>query len=132
MFSLSKDMMIGNHMIDNDHQKLVDIINEFELKSQENSLLAMHETLKELLKYSKYHFEREEKLQKESGYPHYQMHKSEHATFIYNIKLMAKSYFVDKTKPIDEKATKDIINFMQHWLVYHIEKFDTLMKEYIN
>jgi len=40
-------------------------------------------------------------------------------------------YFVQKTKPLDDAALADVRKLLRHWLIDHIKKFDTNMREWV-
>ena len=132
MIVWSEDLRIGNPVIDRDHLRLIEIINEFhEGSKNHDEHTVMHETLKALLAYGRDHFAREEKIQNECMYPYTTMHHSEHQLLIRQIEGMAKTYFIRKTKPIDHESLSYINTFLHHWLVDHIKKFDTNMREWV-
>ncbi|HIJ62848.1 MAG TPA: hemerythrin family protein [Rhodospirillaceae bacterium] len=132
MIVWSEEYRVGHPVIDADHQALIKIINDFHEKSnnyKEDKLL--HETLKGLLAYSKDHFTREEKIQKECMYPYLDMHVSEHRVLVAQIMDMARTYFVEKKKPINKDSISYMNQFLKNWLIDHVMKFDTNMKEWL-
>ena len=132
MITLTDELRIGHPVIDHDHQKMIDIINEFIAhEGDHNEPQLLHNTLKSLVDYARDHFEREEKIQKEAMYPYVEMHKAEHKLLLAQVAEMARSFFVKKTKPLDQSALSDVRKLLQHWLVDHIKKFDTNMREWV-
>jgi len=132
MIEWREEYRVGHPTIDDDHQHLINIINDFHDKSKtskEDRLL--HETLKELLAYGKEHFSREEKIQKECMYPYSDMHSAEHRVLIAQIMAMAKTYFVDKSQPINHASLSYMNEFLRRWLIDHVMKFDTNMREWL-
>ena len=132
MITLTEDLRIGHPNIDQDHQRLVGIINEFleQANAGDNSRI-MHETLKSLLVYSREHFQREEKIQRECMYPYAPMHMEEHKRLISQVEDMARTYFIVKATPIDGTAIKEMNDLLKVWLVDHIKKFDTNMRDWV-
>lgn len=71
MLRFTEDMRIGHLVIDADHQRLIEIINQFAEASTVHTLFegaapsdcatVMHQTLKSLIAYTKEHFAKEEK-----------------------------------------------------------------------
>ena len=132
MIVWNEEYRIGHPVIDGDHQELINIINDFHNKSndgQEEKLL--HETLKRLLSYGKEHFAREERIQKECMYPYLDMHSAEHKVLIAQISDMARTYFIDKTQPIDQRSISYMNQFLNNWLIGHIKKFDTNIRGWL-
>lgn len=133
MIHWTEDLRIGHPIIDADHKRLIEIINEFleHSKSLDNAQL-MSETLKALLKYGQEHFAREQKIQQDCRYPYHAMHVREHNMLLVQIRAMGNEYFIDKGKPLDSDAIMELNRFMQHWLINHIKKFDTNMRDWVS
>jgi hemerythrin-like metal-binding protein len=91
----------------------------------------MHETLKSLLVYSREHFQREEKIQRECMYPYATMHAEEHRRLISQVEDMARTYFIVKESLIDGAAIKVMNDLLKVWLIDHIKKFDTNMRDWV-
>ncbi len=107
-------------IIDEEHKKLIDIINETILaKEYNNNLRSISEILVEMTVYAKEHFKTEETYMSNFKYHDYESHKDEHQNFSKNISdycsdLMSGSY------QIMEELTK----YLQQWLVHHIQETD--------
>ncbi|MBV5325237.1 MAG: hemerythrin, partial [Rhodospirillaceae bacterium] len=65
---------------------------------------VLHETLLGLHDYAAMHFQREEVLQRACAYPLHEAHKLEHQQLLAEIKAMARSYFIDKTKQVSKET----------------------------
>lgn len=114
---------VGIESIDNDHKKLLSLINNL----QTSSLYYTGEdfdkqALDELLEYTKFHFAREEKLMEDNGYPDFQSHRRQHKHMTEHVVKMVKEYQDDS-----EKTVEDLLNFLKDWLINHINGSD---KEY--
>lgn len=132
MIVWSEDLRIGHPVIDQDHQKLIEIINEFFARQgKDDEKKVLNDTFRGLLDYARAHFEREQKIQHEAMYPYLAMHAAEHKKLLNQVKEMASAYFVKKTKPLDEAALADVRQLLRHWLIDHIKKFDTNMREWV-
>ncbi|CAA7622330.1 Hemerythrin [Candidatus Terasakiella magnetica] len=132
MIELTNELRIGHPVIDADHQRLIDIINEFHEQSKTaNNENNMHATLKSLLAYGREHFAREEKIQRECMYPYHSMHFHEHKALLEQVQDIARSYFIAKTRPINEKSLAELNEFLKTWLIGHVRKFDTNMREWV-
>ena len=72
----------GDRLIDSQHKKLVQIINElFTYLGEEKNTTKIEEIFVELYKYTFEHFSVEEKIMQENNYPKYINHKTEHEYF---------------------------------------------------
>ncbi|CDK99850.1 Bacteriohemerythrin [Magnetospirillum gryphiswaldense MSR-1 v2] len=141
MLRFTEDMRIGHLVIDADHQRLIEIINQFAEASTVHTLFegaapsdcatVMHQTLKSLIAYTKEHFAKEEKIQRECMYQYHAMHVQEHHALVVQLEEIARTYFVRKSKPLNRKALEELREFMNFWLVNHVMKFDSNMREWV-
>ena len=132
MIKWSEELRVGHPVIDSDHQRLIDIINEFlENEGKTDDAIVLNATLKSLIKYSNEHFAREIQIQKESGYPQVSMHEEEHRVLLVQIKILAKELFINKNRLTDKNALNEVRAILKHWLIDHIKNFDTHMREWV-
>ncbi len=133
MLHWTDDLAVGHPTIDNDHKKLIEIINTFldQSHSADNATL-MNNTLKSLLNYGVGHFEREEQIQRETNYPYTAMHNREHKVLIAQIKDMANVYFIEKSRPLNTASIHELNNLLKIWLIDHIKKCDLNMREWVD
>lgn len=109
---------------DEHHKKMIETINNLhDSMLQGTSKEIMGEVLKDLKKYTIYHFDAEEKKMVKYGYPEYEKHKSEHNIFKNKIKEL-----LTKHKEEHKSITIETFRFLKDWLVNHIQKSD---KRYI-
>ena len=114
-----KSLSVGIDKIDADHQKLLDIINDFggdDDKSREE-LTAL---INELVDYSRYHFDREEDLMAANGYVNLEKHQEEHGIFI--AKLLELGIMLE-TEDL-ETTRNEAGQFLSMWLTRHIRMSD--------
>ena len=106
--------------IDEQHKKLVAIINEL-YNSMKNgkSKEQLGKTLTDLVEYTKYHFSYEEGLLEKAGYDDLPEHKEQHKAFVDKITTTCKNYENGKLF-----MSIDICNFLQNWLIHHIQGTD--------
>jgi diguanylate cyclase (GGDEF)-like protein/hemerythrin-like metal-binding protein/PAS domain S-box-containing protein len=122
----SDNFCTGISSIDEQHRKLIDLINQLANSLETPIAMGGLDTIfTQLLEYADYHFSTEEALW--SQYFHEddlaKNHKTSHQRFfdtIQNLKSEANS------KPFNQAPTK-IISFLTHWLAYHILKDDMYM-----
>ncbi|MCW3804255.1 bacteriohemerythrin [Plebeiibacterium marinum] len=112
-------------IIDEQHKKLVDMINEFYLEIQNKSSNELiGDLIKKMKEYISFHFKTEEELLERSGYKNLLEHKVKHKEF------------TDKVANLEERFLNgrmvlsfEITNFLKDWLITHIQKSD---KDYVS
>ncbi len=118
---------VGNESIDEDHKKLLGMINQLQTAAHYQTDEALIEsTLNELIDYTKYHFKREEELMKEYNYPDIEEHMKEHTAMVKKVSGFIDEYRIDKTRTID-----NVILFLKTWLLNHINGSDQKYAPYL-
>ena len=118
---------VGVESIDNDHKKLLGMINQLQTAAHYSTDDTMVETiLNELIDYTKYHFSREEGLMTESNYPNTQQHKQQHVEMITQVERFICEYRKNGTHTID-----DVIQYLKSWLINHINGCDQDYSPYL-
>jgi len=113
--------------IDNQHKKLVEIINSLYEGYNSKENFDLNITINALIKYSEYHFATEEKLFKKSKYPYYEEHIKIHSKF--------KEKFADLSnsqKASDHDMFIETLTFLKDWLIDHILNTDREYLDYLN
>ncbi len=111
---------VGVQVLDNDHKKLIRLLNVFQTAyDYEMGDLYEEYALKELMAYTKYHFEREEKLMEDSGYPEFENHKKQHARKISEINEHIDTYYLK-----GQVCLYDLSMYLEKWLINHINGTD--------
>lgn len=112
--------------VDDQHHHLVDLINRYGnyISSDECSLEMIHELLESLADYAVYHFQEEELLMKQVGIcsTHFEQHASDHKAFTDEVQSLK-----DGLSSADKDYASNILNFLTHWLAFHILGEDQLM-----
>ena len=116
----------GIDEVDEQHQFLVDIINRYGALVAENniSIQEIRAILFELSRYSEFHFCEEEALMRKRGiYPqHLERHIKIHRAFM--TEIISMQAFVSED---NKHASELLLNFLIHWLAYHILGIDKNM-----
>ena len=116
---------VGISMIDEEHKKLIGILNKAIFAKEHNgNPEELWEVLSEMTNYALTHFRTEETYMKEFNYPEYQDHKEEHRDFYTEIIA-----YYDKVIKDDSQIANEIIEYLKWWLVNHIQVTD---KKYID
>jgi hemerythrin-like metal-binding protein len=121
-------LKVGIPVIDEQHQVLVGLINQLDDAARSGKTNAeLGGILKELDRYTRYHFGLEEKAFEDFGYPDARKHIAEHAAFIGKIDEFELAFAVDKTKVGDE-----ILDYLKGWLTHHISFTDKKYKPFLH
>lgn len=106
--------------IDDQHKKLVSMINEFYdsilNKASNDGLLKL---IAEMKNYTVVHFSHEEKIMKQLNYPDFAEHKKEHDLFVSKVLDVE-----EKTKNGKLVVSLEITTFLKDWLKGHINGTD--------
>lgn len=79
MFEWTTDYEVGVRQIDGEHQRLFALAETMHRAMLEgNGKAILQDRLAALLGYTCYHFEHEEQLMQQIGYPSYRQHRQEH------------------------------------------------------
>lgn len=129
-FQWDKCYETGIDDVDEQHQYLVEIINRYgELIAENNiSLQDIRMALFELSRYAEFHFKEEENLMRSVGLydAHVEEHVKVHRAFMADIVSM-QAFISEENK----KASEHLLNFLIHWLAYHILGIDQNMSRQV-
>jgi hemerythrin len=115
---------VGISMIDEEHKKLIGILNKaIFMKGHNDNPEELRELLREVTNYALTHFKTEEAYMKEFNYPEYQDHKEEHRGF--STEIIA---YLHKVIKGDCQIANEIIEYLKWWFVNHIQVTD---KKYV-
>ena len=113
-------LCIGISQIDQQHKKLVDIINQLDRAMRDRKGKdVLQEIIQNLTSYTHYHFSAEEELFELSDYEHIEEHKATHAKFIAKIDDFAENFSKGGLG-----LSIDIMTFLSDWLIHHIQGTD--------
>jgi len=123
-----KEYSVGIKHIDDDHKKLISLLNQFTVAyDYAMSESFEQEALEALIEYTKYHFEREEKLMKENEYPDLIPHMAQHKEMIHQVNT-----FVDIYKEKGHDSLKEISEYLTVWLINHINGTDKAYSKHMH
>ncbi|TNF69364.1 MAG: GGDEF domain-containing protein [Gammaproteobacteria bacterium] len=125
-FQWNKNFATHITTVDQQHKKLFLLVNKFSNLISENNLdiKNVQKVYQELIDYTKYHFQEEERLMKETGIDkrHLEHHIKEHQIFtdyIGNLSIKHDSTHIS--------SLKNLFNFLVNWLSYHVLGIDQSM-----
>ncbi|HEY8355676.1 MAG TPA: bacteriohemerythrin [Methylophilaceae bacterium] len=113
------DLNIGIDVIDRQHRRIVDYINDLELAKAKQDREAVGKVLEELVDYTMSHFAFEESLQEEAGYKYSKPHKKVHDLFTRRV-----NDYIERFK-LGDDIVDEIHHTLTSWLVNHIRRDDT-------
>lgn len=116
----SNDLAVGNTFIDNDHQKLIDMVNRLHaLMHEGRGKDVLDKVLGNLITYTQEHFHREEELMRKMQFTGLALHKLEHEKLLQQV--------LDLQKKFESGAATlslQVLHFLRDWLINHIGKSD--------
>ncbi len=121
--------LTGLASVDNQHHRLIELINRFgELISQQENVATteLDEVFIELADYAGYHFAEEEALMARMHLDprHITQHQGNHKKFLEEVVLRHKAVNAD---PDHVEGGRSLLQFLSHWLAYHILGTDQVM-----
>lgn len=122
IFSWKEDYRVGDAMIDRQHQYLFSLAND--LVDARNKAELTRNAM-QLFRYVREHFDHEEAVMRQTGYPAYQGHVAMHERLISQLSTISSDIARDRW------SEAGLRQFMNEWLVGHIVEQDTKLGRYI-
>jgi len=123
----NESLSVNIGSIDKEHQKLIQLLDEFYASiyqaSPQEKLLKLIVGLKE---YTITHFANEEYLMAQYEYPGFEEHKKEHDKFIQKVVDFEARYKSGRLL-----LTLEVTGFIKHWIIAHIMGTDKLYSEFL-
>ena len=119
-FSWSDAYSVGAQFIDNDHRRLVEMINALHdamTLGKERDILG--KTLDDLIQYTKEHFKREEDEMRRIDYHAAAEHLAQHERLIREVADLQAKFHAGESL-----VTGAVLKFLKDWLVNHIMRTD--------
>ncbi|MBT3634539.1 MAG: hemerythrin family protein [Candidatus Marinimicrobia bacterium] len=114
--------------IDTQHKKLVDLINELHAALISGTgTKVLNKILNDLVNYTLYHFDTEEKFFDLYEYPESAEHKKAHKDLVQQVAALQK-----KHNDGEKVLTIDVMNFLRDWLQDHIVGTDKKFGPFLN
>lgn len=123
-----KSFNIGVDVVDAQHRKLVELLNNIHTTMQQgHGEESIEGTLRELVDYTHYHFGDEERLMAGKNYPQLESHQALHRKLIEDLGRFMGEYQHDRSHFSETR----MISFMREWLIQHILKEDKQFAQYL-
>jgi hemerythrin len=129
LMTWTEEMSVGVKALDEDHKRLIGMINELNdgLESG-HTLRALESVVDGLFSYTRTHFAREERLFAQTSYPGTAAHKAEHERLIRRtINLQAR---IEAGQ--SPQLSMEAMAFLRQWLTEHIMGSDQSYKAHLN
>ncbi|MFO7801800.1 MAG: diguanylate cyclase [Desulfovermiculus sp.] len=131
VFDWNESFLVGISMVDEQHRKLVDLINnvgEVALSKDQLDPEKLKEASMAMLEYTRIHFSDEEAMIKSVGLsPTYiQYHQGLHKNFVEEAELMAS-----RAENLSPEQAEQMLGYLVEWLAYHILGVDQGMARQI-
>jgi hemerythrin len=122
----SEDLSIGLPDTDEEHMKLVQILNDLDVAVQaKRGTRVMNRILGDLMTYTVEHFASEEAAMEEVDYPDLKLHRSQHRQLVQKLEKQRRDFQVS-----GRRITKEMMEFLKYWLAKHILGDDMAFGKY--
>ena len=125
--SWRKEYELGVHAVDAEHKQLFVLINQFHdalAAGGESRQIAL--VLNRLTAYAEAHFQREEQLMTDNGYPRLEQHREQHSDLVRSIFAINERLATDANQ-----ARREVLAFIRNWLIEHIVKSDMDIADFL-
>ena len=120
---------LGEERIDSQHRKLFALLDMLIAACEDGSAVEKaHEALDFLVDYTVQHFNDEEVLQLQYGYPDYEIHKQMHDNFKVTVAGLVERFHDNSSSA---ELSNDINKIVVRWLVSHIQREDKKIADHI-
>lgn len=125
----NEKMSVGVHALDEDHKKLVAMINElFDGINAGKGKDVVGSILDRLIRYTVEHFRREEEFFASTAYPDTAAHKKEHEKLTAEVVKVQTAFKAGATATV----SLEVMNFLKNWLLNHIQVSDNRYGPHLN
>lgn len=126
-FEWADDMVIDNGPIDEDHKKLVHLVNELHTATSVGRGQEVIEAImSELITYTKDHLHREEQMMATLKFPNLERHKVGHYQFTERLNQLQSQYEAGSITVASQLSA-----VLRDWLSIHIRRSDKEMKVFL-
>ena len=124
--SWNEQLSVKVQSIDEQHKKLIDIINKLhDAMKERKAKEVLGGVLQELINYTKYHFSNEENIFQNTQYIAASSHINQHNQFVNKVLDLQKDYNSGKAM-----LSLEVMNFLNDWLINHIGGVDKKYSEH--
>lgn len=121
----SDDLAVGIDAIDSDHKTILDLIGRLhQAYDSDNAADTVRAAVGRIAAYAETHFQREERMLLEAGYPYLVQHRARHDTFRAYV-----ANIVMGTAPLPEVG--ELLSWLVDWWVGHIGTEDKMYRAHV-
>ena len=127
MFKWNEEYKLGVKKIDKQHKKLFEIGNKLKKllnESKEEKINEILEIINELIDYTVYHFDSEEKYFEDIDFDSKEKHIEKHKKFVSYLENIEYKKVIEN----EDKFLNDLAKYISVWIIQHIKREDS---EYI-
>ncbi|MHC4442627.1 MAG: bacteriohemerythrin [Planctomycetota bacterium] len=122
----TEDYSVGIPKIDDQHKQIISMINRLiEQPEATSDSEIVSDIVMEMTQYAQQHFQTEEQLMADHGYPDFDEHKQQHTA--YKKKTVE---FCTATMVGTDNIPDTIFNYLQDWWINHIQNTDMKYKPF--
>ena len=127
-FAWSDSYSVRVQQLDAQHKKLFDTINSLaDAMRMGKGADAIRGVVQQLVVYTRTHFQQEEALMRQTGYPGLAAHQQQHAQLLADVGKYQRE--IETGQAPNSVA---VLSFLQKWLVGHIQQSDKRYAEHMN
>ncbi|MBS1229584.1 MAG: hemerythrin-like metal-binding protein [Proteobacteria bacterium] len=127
LLSWSNQYSIGDDLIDTEHEELFRLVNAFHDHWQEKrNQQSIAELLNQLITYAEMHFQHEEAIMLDAGFPRLAEHQQVHEAMVETIFKLRQSFEAN-----DSHLEMNTMKFIKTWLLEHIIQNDYLFRDFL-
>ena len=124
-FEWADDLVIDNGPIDEDHHRLIDLVNELHTATSQGSGHEVVASISErLITYTEQHFAREERIMAASHFQNLEEHKHAHQKMIAHLRVLQTKYINGSITTASQLST-----LLRDWLSLHIRRSDRELRD---
>jgi len=117
----TEDLSVGVELLDGHHKRLFELLGDLYAAVQAGgSETAVGQVLDELVSYTEYHFQEEEKMLEAAGFANLENHRKVHKVLTGQVIRMRDDYKMDPRMVY----AAELFQFLNGWLVNHIKVED--------
>lgn len=123
----TKNLEIGDPVVDSEHRYLVQLINNLnEQYTSGRAETCLTQVFNHLVNYVRVHFDNEEALMEAINYPGLQQHKMKHKELMTQAMGLSDQYLEN-----ENTITAETVAFLEKWAVEHIAEADMKIKDFL-
>jgi len=124
----SEALSVGFDQMDDDHKKLIDLLNDLEAAvSAGQADHVVGGFLEDLIEYTVWHFRHEEYFMQEYHDPNFLIHKAQHVELTETAEMLHQK-FMDG----DHEVSETLLPFLRDWLTDHILETDKVTAAFLS